>query len=122
MDFSEFETTAGGTWQLAGVIDYVAEYSLACPAFGTQTAADVIASVQGPMEHAEWVLGIPLKEYLVDATTGEVHPLVLVTDNGPAFKSSPVRSARRLTSGAQPRAHPAPFPPDQRSDRTGSSR
>jgi hypothetical protein len=33
------------------------------------------------MEHAEWVLGIPLKEDLVDATTGEVHPLVLVTDN-----------------------------------------
>jgi hypothetical protein len=56
------------------VIDYVAKYSPCLPAFGTQTAADAIASVQAPMEHAEWVLGIPLKEDLVDATTGEVHP------------------------------------------------
>jgi transposase InsO family protein/transposase-like protein len=88
MDFSEFETTRGGTWQLGGVIDYVAKYSLACPASGTQTAADAVAAVEAAMDEAERILAIALKEDLVDPETGEVLAIVLVTDNGPAFKSS----------------------------------
>lgn len=88
MDFSEYETTAGGTWQLGGLIDYVTKFSLACPAYGTQTAADAIAAVEAAMEEAERVLGAPLKDDLVDPETGEVASVVLVTDNGPAFKSS----------------------------------
>lgn len=29
-DFSEFETRAGGTWQLGGVVDYAAKFCLTC--------------------------------------------------------------------------------------------
>jgi putative transposase len=36
---------------------------------------------------AETLLGTPLKDDLVDRDTGEIVPLVVVTDNGPAFKS-----------------------------------
>lgn len=88
MDFSEFETTRGGTWQLAGVIDYAAKYSLACPVYGTQTAADAIAAVEAAIAEAEGLLGTALKDDLVDPVTGEVSQIVLVSDNGPAFKSA----------------------------------
>lgn len=88
MDFSEFETTAGGTWRLSGVIDYVAKLSLACEVFGTQTAADAVATVEAAIGEAERRLGRPLKDELVDAATGEITPLVVVTDNGPAYKSA----------------------------------
>jgi transposase InsO family protein len=44
-DFSEFETGAGGTWQLSPVVDYVAKVCLACPANGTQTARDAIEAI-----------------------------------------------------------------------------
>ena len=37
---------------------------------------------------AERLLGVPLKEDCVDEVTGEVHQVVIVSDNGPAFKSS----------------------------------
>lgn len=36
-DFSEFETTAGGTWQLGGVVDYAAKFCLTCPVTATKT-------------------------------------------------------------------------------------
>lgn len=88
MDFSEFETTSGGTWRLGGIIDYATKYSLACPVFGTQTAADAVAVVQAAIDEAEYLLAHPLKEELVDPHTGEITPLVVVTDNGPAFKST----------------------------------
>src|SRR5262245_55255574 len=96
MDFSELETTRGGTWQLGGVIDYAAKYSLACPVAATQTAADAVAAVEAAIEQAERLLGAPLKEDLVDPQTGEVGNIVLVTDNGPAFKSA--RFARFIAS------------------------
>lgn len=87
MDFSEFETTAGGTWQIGAIIDYVAKLSLAAECYGTQTAAVAIAAVEAAIAQAELLLGHPLKDDLVDEETGEVVALVLVTDNGPAFKS-----------------------------------
>jgi hypothetical protein len=43
-DFSEFETETEGTWQLGGVVDYVAKAVLACPVTATQTAADLLAA------------------------------------------------------------------------------
>lgn len=41
------------------VIDYVAKYSLACVATGTQTAADAIAAVEAAVAEAERLLGAP---------------------------------------------------------------
>jgi len=88
MDFSEFETTRGGTWQLVGIVDYAAKVCLSCGANGTQTALDATSAVDAAIAEAERLLGGPLKDDLVDRATGEVHPVVIVSDNGPAFKSS----------------------------------
>ena len=53
MDFSEFETTGGGVWRLAGVVDYAAKVALACPVTTTQTATDAIASLEAARLQAE---------------------------------------------------------------------
>jgi transposase InsO family protein len=86
-DFSEFETTAGGDWQLGGVVDYVAKVCLACPVTGTQTARDAIAAVEAALAEAERLLGHSVLEDCVDPATGELEPLIVVSDNGPAYKS-----------------------------------
>ena len=88
VDFSAFETTTEGTWQLCGVVDYAAKVALACPVTATQTAGDLIAALQGAIDAAEALLGRPLIEDCVDPATGEIVPLAVVTDNGPAMKST----------------------------------
>ena len=86
-DFSTFETTSEGTWQLCGVVDYAAKVALACPVTTTQGATDLIAALQGAIGAAEALLGRPLVVDCIDEATGEIVPLVVVTDNGPAMKS-----------------------------------
>jgi transposase InsO family protein len=89
MDFSEFETLAGGTWQICGIIDYATKFVLAVHANGTQTAADATRTIAAALEEAAAVLDLPdLEDEFVDLDTGEIQPLTIVTDNGPAFKSS----------------------------------
>ncbi|MEM9518054.1 MAG: integrase core domain-containing protein [Actinomycetota bacterium] len=68
-DFSEFETAAEGTWRLGGIADHATKLALACPITPTSTASELIAVFDAAIE------------------TGEVSPLVIVTDNGPAMKS-----------------------------------
>lgn len=87
VDFSEFETGAEGTWRLGGVVDYHSKLALACPVTATGTAADLIAALDAAIATAEVLLGHRLLEDCVDADTGEICPLVIVTDNGPAMKS-----------------------------------
>lgn len=101
-DFSEFETTAGGDWQIAGVVDYVAKVCLACPASGTQTARDAIAAVEAAIAEAERLLGHRLIEDCVDPTTGELAQVVIVSDNGPAYKSD---AFARFIAGRPELAH-----------------
>lgn len=86
-DFSEFETSTRGNWQLSGIVDYVAKVCLACPANVTQTAADAVAALELAIEEAERLLGKPLVEDCVDPATGELECLTIVSDNGPAYKS-----------------------------------
>lgn len=86
-DFSEFETAGGGTWRFSGVVDYVCKVMLACRTSMTQTAADTIASLEEAREQAAVWLGHPLVEDLIDHGTGEITPIALVSDNGPAYKS-----------------------------------
>ena len=88
VDFSAFETTSEGTWQLCGVVDYAAKVALACPVTVTQTAGDLIAALQGAINAAETLLGRTLVVDCADPATGETTPLVVVTDNGPAMKST----------------------------------
>ena len=53
----------------------------------TQTAADLLAALHGAIDAAEALLDRPLVEECADPRTGEIVPLVVVTDNGPAMKS-----------------------------------
>jgi transposase InsO family protein len=89
-DFSEHETGTEGTWQLGGVVDYVAKIALACPVTATQTASDLIAAFDAAEADASALLGFPLAWDCVDPATGEIVPVVIVTDNGPAMKSAAV--------------------------------
>ena len=86
-DFSEFETTAAGRWMLTGVVDYKAKVCLTCSANGTQTARDAVASIEAAIAEAERLIGRRLEDDCVDPKTGEVFPIVIVSDNGPAYKS-----------------------------------
>lgn len=88
MDFSEYETLAGGTWQICGVVDYVAKLCLACSCSATQTALDAVVVLEAAIARLEELLDCRLKQECVNLETGEIEPIVVVTDNGPAFKSS----------------------------------
>ena len=87
-DFTEFETTTHGTWRIAGVVDYVSKLCLAAPVSGTQTARDAIRALREAIDVAEGLLGTSLLEDCLDPATGEIHPVTIVTDNGPAYKST----------------------------------
>ena len=87
-DFTEFETHAGGTWRISPVVDYATKLCLAAPVTGTQAARDAIAALRQAIEAAEALLGTSLLEDCTDPATGEVHRLAIVTDNGPAYKST----------------------------------
>lgn len=86
-DFSEFETAGAGKWELSGVVDYVAKVCLACPVNPTETARDAIRALEAAIAGAEALIGTTLEEDCVDPETGEVDPLVIVSDNGPAYKA-----------------------------------
>jgi putative transposase len=88
MDFFELETSGGGTWRSADVIDYATKLVLAGPVTATQTTRDAIDSVTRALTAAEQLLGGPLIDDLTDPETGEITPIFLVTDNGPCFKSA----------------------------------
>jgi putative transposase len=87
-DFSELESLAGGIWRLGGVVDYWAKLALACPVTTTQGTRDAIAAIQAAVDQAERLLGGSLLEDCTDLVTGEVAPVVIVTDNGPAYRSA----------------------------------
>jgi putative transposase len=86
-DFSEFETAGAGTWNLGGVVDYVAKVNLACTVTVTKTTRDAIASFEAALAQVEVLLGVTWVEDLTDPETGEIGTLTIVTDNGPCFKS-----------------------------------
>jgi transposase InsO family protein len=87
MDFSRFETSAGGTWNISAVIDYATKCCLAAPITGTQGARDAVSALQAAIGSAEELLGHPLLQDCLDPETGELEHLTIVTDNGPAYKS-----------------------------------
>lgn len=68
-------------------MDYVAKICLACPAAPTQTARDVLTALEIGIAEAEALLGKSLALDKLDPETGEISPLTIVTDNGPAYKS-----------------------------------
>jgi putative transposase len=86
-DFSEFETRAGGTWQLSGVVDYAAKFCLTCPVTATKTWREAVAALEAARERAGEVLGRALIQDLVDRDSGELTPIRVVTDNGPCYRA-----------------------------------
>ena len=88
LDFSEYETTSGGIWRLAGVTDYFSKYEHGWHIAPTCTGADAIAALHLAITEAERLLGGPLFEALTDPDTGELRRLKIVTDNGGAFKGA----------------------------------
>ncbi len=87
-DFSELETAGGGTWQMSSVVDYVGKVCLACPVTPTKTWRDAVAALEDARSAAHDLLGRPLLEDVTDPETGEVVPVIVVTDNGSAYRAA----------------------------------
>jgi len=87
MDFSEFETTMGGTWQIGGVTDYWSKLEFGWQVSPTQNQHDAITAVTLALTETKRLLGCTLRDHLTDPETGEIRPVAIVTDNGGCFRS-----------------------------------
>ena len=89
LDFSEFETTTGGTWRIAGCRDWYSKLEHPFHVSPTANQYDAIAAIELALADYEVMFGHPLvDECEVDPDTGEVLPvLTIVTDNGGPFRS-----------------------------------
>ncbi|WP_100813977.1 integrase core domain-containing protein [Microbacterium lacus] len=90
LDFSEYETTTGGTWRIAACRDYWSKYEFDAHVAPTANMHDAVAAVQKALDETEQLLGHPLiDDAPVNAETGEIEPVVtIVTDNGGPFRSA----------------------------------
>lgn len=95
-DFSEYETSTAGVWNLGGVVDYWAKVALACEVTIRKTTKDAIVFFEAALAEVEALLGVTWIDDLTDPHTGEIAKLRIVTDNGPCFKSGAF--ARWVTS------------------------
>jgi putative transposase len=87
-DFTRIEISSGSAWWISPVTDYIAKVILAAPVTSRIAARDAIAALNEAIENAEAMMGCSLLEDCTDPLTGEISPLVIVTDNGPAYKSA----------------------------------
>ncbi|WP_367379249.1 transposase, partial [Subtercola boreus] len=89
LDFSDYETTAGGVWRIAACRDYWSKYEYDAHVSPTSNQHDAIAAIELALAEAEQLLGHPLiDDAVVDPETGEITPvLTIVTDNGGPFRS-----------------------------------
>lgn len=89
LDFSEFKTSAGGTWRIAGCRDYWSKYESPWHISPTANQFDAIEAVELALADYENLFGHPLADdCTIDHATGELLPVVtLVTDNGGPFGS-----------------------------------
>ena len=89
LDFTEIETTSGGTWRIAACRDYWSKYELGWHISPTANQHDAIASIELAIVEAESLLGCSILESMADPVTGELigRPVTIVTDNGGPFRS-----------------------------------
>ena len=66
LDFTTFETTREGCWQIAGCTDYFAKYEFTRWISPTQMRRDAIEAVKAAAADAEETLGRPLLEDITD--------------------------------------------------------
>ena len=88
LDFTEFETTTGGTWRLAGCRDYWSKYELGWHVSPTANMHDAIAAIEAALSEAAHLAGAALVDLAPRDEHGVVQPLVtIVTDNGGPFRA-----------------------------------
>jgi transposase InsO family protein len=87
-DFSELETAGAGVWQLGGVVDYTAKVALACPVSPTKTWRDAVVALETARDRVAELLGRPLLEDCTDPQTGELTPVIVVSDNGACYRAA----------------------------------
>ena len=88
LDFSEFETTTGGTWRLAGCRDYWSKYELGWHISPTANQHDAITAIELALAEAERLAGARLVDLAARDTDGRIQPLItIVTDNGGPFRA-----------------------------------
>ena len=79
LDFSEYETLAGGTWRIAGCADYFTKHEFGWRISPTENRHDAIDAVELAIDEVETLLGHSLLRDVTDAD-GVAHPVKLVTD------------------------------------------
>ena len=87
-DFSELETLGAGVWQIGGLVDYVCKVCLACAVTATKTWRDAVAVLKDARDRAGELIGRSLLEDCTDAQTGEVVPVIVVSDNGSCYRAA----------------------------------
>jgi len=88
LDNSEFETTSGGTWRIAGCRDYWSKYEHRFHISPTANQHDAIAAVELALAEAAELGGRPLRDLAEVDDQGNIKPVVtIVTDNGGPFRS-----------------------------------
>jgi transposase InsO family protein len=87
-DFTEFEISSGSTWQIAPVTDYWAKVAVAAPVSNRKTGPDAVRSIKAAIAGVEKMLGHTLLEDCINPETGEITPVIVVTDNGSCYKSA----------------------------------
>lgn len=88
LDFSEFETTTGGTWRIAGCRDYWSKYEHRWHVSPTANQHDAIAAIELALADYEQMFGRRLIDTCERDPDGEVLPAVtVVTDNGGPFRA-----------------------------------
>ncbi|WP_460581601.1 transposase, partial [Humibacter ginsengisoli] len=89
LDFSEFETTTGGTWRIAGCRDWYSKLEHRFHTSPTANQHDAIAAIEIALADYERMFGRPLVDTCpIHPDTGELEPvLTIVTDNGGPFRS-----------------------------------
>jgi len=116
-DFSELETAGGGTWQMSGVVDYVAKLALCCPVTTTKTWREAVGALENTRGVVQDLLGLSLLEDCTCPETGQIIPVIVVSDNGPCYRA--VGFARYIASRPE-LSHvrtPPPLARHQRRDR-----
>jgi putative transposase len=88
LDFTDVETTTGGTWRLAGCRDHWSKYELGWHVSPTANQHDAITAVELALAEAQRLTGRSVIDLAGRDADGDVVPLVtIVTDNGGPFRS-----------------------------------
>jgi hypothetical protein len=93
---------------MGGVVDYVTKFCLTCPVTATKTWREAVACLEATRERAGELLGASLISDLIDRDSGELRPIVVVTDNGPCYKAGAFAPLHPVAAGVRARSYAAP--------------